>query len=184
MTEMTKADAEQKDRDAERRRVILDAARACFLQFGYAKTSLEDIAQRARISRPLIYRAFKNKDEILGAVYDDFFESQYPAARAAVDSRGSRRERLLRLYEGYAIETWDTMLSSPMARELYEACALVSPEIQVKHDRRFLDLTTEILGSREVAEVFMLALEGLYLRQPTIPVLRKRLAILVEQFTT
>lgn len=149
-----------------------------------SQTRLPSRARSRVLIRPLIYRTFKNKDEILGAVYDDFFESLYPAARAAVDSRGSRRERLMRLYEGYAIETWDTMLSSPMARELYEACALVSPEIQVKHDKRFLDLTTEILGSREVAEVFMLALEGLYLRQPTIPVLRKRLAILVEQFTT
>src|SRR4029077_10728040 len=32
------------DRDAARRRVILDAARDCILKFGYAKSSLEDIA--------------------------------------------------------------------------------------------------------------------------------------------
>ena len=33
------------DRDAARRRVILDAARECILKFGYAKSPLEDIAQ-------------------------------------------------------------------------------------------------------------------------------------------
>jgi predicted RNA binding protein with dsRBD fold (UPF0201 family) len=37
-------------RDAARRRVILDAARDCILKFGYAKSSLEDIAKQAAIS--------------------------------------------------------------------------------------------------------------------------------------
>jgi hypothetical protein len=39
------------DQDAARRRLILDAARDCFLKFGYAKTSFEDIAKQAVISR-------------------------------------------------------------------------------------------------------------------------------------
>jgi hypothetical protein len=56
------------DRDAARRRVILDAARDCILKFGYAKSSLEDIAKQAAVSRPLIYRKFKSKEEIFGAV--------------------------------------------------------------------------------------------------------------------
>ena len=49
------------DRDAARRRVILDAARDCILKFGYAKCSLEDIAKQAA-TRPLIYRKFKTAD--------------------------------------------------------------------------------------------------------------------------
>jgi AcrR family transcriptional regulator len=65
------------DRDAARRRVILDAARDCILKFGYAKSSLEDIAKQAAVSRPLIYRKFKSKEEIFGAVLEDLFETQY-----------------------------------------------------------------------------------------------------------
>ena len=33
-------------RDLARRRAILDAALSCFLQYGFAKTSLDDIAKR------------------------------------------------------------------------------------------------------------------------------------------
>ena len=51
------------DRDAARRRVILNAARECILKFGYAKSSLEDIAKQATISRPLIYRKFESQDK-------------------------------------------------------------------------------------------------------------------------
>jgi AcrR family transcriptional regulator len=38
------------DQDAARRRLILDAARDCFLKFGYAKTSFEDIAKGRHVS--------------------------------------------------------------------------------------------------------------------------------------
>ena len=82
------ADAEH---DATRRRVLLDAARACFLQFGYTKTSLDDIAKRANISRPLIYRKFKNKEALFGAVYDDTFDARYPQAEQVLAGRGPRK---------------------------------------------------------------------------------------------
>src|SRR5258708_19335492 len=82
------------DRDAARRRVILDAARDCILKFGYAKSSLEDIAKQAAVSRPLIYRKFKSKEEIFAAVLEALFETQYRAAENALPKRGSDREKL------------------------------------------------------------------------------------------
>src|ERR1700745_3164842 len=94
------------DRDAARRRVILDAARDCILKFGYAKSSLEDIANQAAISRPLIYRKFKSKEEIFGAVLEDLFETQYRAAEHALAKPGSRREKLMSLYESLPLAPW------------------------------------------------------------------------------
>jgi TetR/AcrR family transcriptional regulator, transcriptional repressor of aconitase len=168
--------------DATRRRVLLDAARACFLQFGYAKTSLDDIAKRANISRPLIYRKFKNKEALFAAVYDDTFDARYPQAEQVLAGRGARRDKLLRLYEIVVIDTWAMMMTTPMASEFYEACMRVLPEIHAKHERRLLDLTRELLGARDVAEVFMLAVEGQMTDLPSVSVLRKRLQLLVERF--
>ena len=84
------------DRDAARRRVILDAARDCILKFGYAKSSLEDIAKQAAISRPLTYRKFKSKEEIFGAVLEDIFETQYRPAEQALAKPVSKRKSLCR----------------------------------------------------------------------------------------
>ncbi|HEX2691330.1 MAG TPA: helix-turn-helix domain-containing protein [Kofleriaceae bacterium] len=170
------------ERDASRRRVLLDAARACFLQFGYAKTSLDDIARRANLSRPLIYRKYKNKEELFGAVYDDTFDARYPEAEKVLAGRGSRRDKLLRIYEIIVVETWAIMMASPMPSEFYEACMRVLPEIHAKHERRLFDLTKEVLGTKEVAEVFMLAAEGLMTDLPSAPVLRKRIQLLTERF--
>ena len=101
--------ANSTQRDADRRREILDAALACFLQYGYAKTSLDDIAQRAGISRPLLYRKFKNKEDIFGACYDDVFESLAPRVKAILDGRGSKKEKLLQFCEVVCVEPSDRM---------------------------------------------------------------------------
>src|SRR5262245_48466064 len=116
------------ERDAERRRAILDAALACFSRFGYAKTSLDDIARRANLSRPLLYRKYRNKEDIFSAVYDDVFEARYPIAARILAGRGSRRAKLLRIYEVLCVETWALVRDAPMAQEFYDACLQVIPE--------------------------------------------------------
>lgn len=45
-----------KDEAETRRCGVLNAARLCFLNFGFQKSSLDDIAKRAGISRTLLYR--------------------------------------------------------------------------------------------------------------------------------
>lgn len=65
--------------DAARDRLI-DAAEACFTKFGPAKTTLEDIASQAGVSRATVYRYFDGgRDEIiLGVVLreaKDFLEA-------------------------------------------------------------------------------------------------------------
>jgi AcrR family transcriptional regulator len=170
------------ERDAARRRAILDAALACFLQFGYAKTSLDDIAKRANISRPLIYRKYKNKEAVFAAVYDDTFDARYPIADRILAGRGSKHDKLVRIYEVLVIETWDIIMATPTAAEFYEACMRILPEIHAKHERRLFHYTKELLGAKEVVDVFMLSVEGLRTDLPATAVLRKRLLVLIERF--
>jgi AcrR family transcriptional regulator len=168
--------------DEVRRRVIVDAARACFLQFGYAKTSLDDIAKRADISRPLIYRKFRNKEDVFGAVYDDTFDARYPAADRVMAGPGSKRDKLLRVYEAVCVDAWAMIAGTPMIDEFYEACLKVVPGIVAKHERKLYGYTKKLLGSGPAAEVFMLAVEGMMMDLPTVSVFRRRVAMLVDRF--
>jgi len=49
---------------------LLDAAEACFEQFGLAKTTMEDVARSAGMSRATVYRYFTNRDELLMGVVE------------------------------------------------------------------------------------------------------------------
>jgi AcrR family transcriptional regulator len=67
--------AERKERDrVEMRQRIIDAAIEMFLQEGYEKTSIRNIADKIEYSPATIYLYYKDKDELLYDVQGQAFE--------------------------------------------------------------------------------------------------------------
>lgn len=66
------------DKQDERRKEILEAALAAFLETGFDKTSMDDVVRATGLSKGTIYWYFKNKQELYVAlmeyVIDGFFE--------------------------------------------------------------------------------------------------------------
>ncbi len=60
--------AQRKDKSQAMREKILNTATQLFIQKGSEKTSMQDIAQTAGVSKGAIYHHFKSKDEIVLAV--------------------------------------------------------------------------------------------------------------------
>jgi AcrR family transcriptional regulator len=88
------------DTDAARDRLVA-AAETCVDRYGLAKTTLEDVAREAEVSRATVYRYFANRDELMLEVLlrdlersrehelDEFFEDATDPAsfgRALVDA--------------------------------------------------------------------------------------------------
>lgn len=61
---MARIRSRNNDEKLERREAILDSAMAAFFAKGLEKTSMDEIAKGARLSRPLLYVYFKDKDDI------------------------------------------------------------------------------------------------------------------------
>ncbi|KEI45628.1 TetR/AcrR family transcriptional regulator [Saccharopolyspora rectivirgula] len=55
---------------AERRQQLLDIARALFAEKGFDGTSIEEIAHRAEVSKPVVYEHFGGKEGIYAVVVD------------------------------------------------------------------------------------------------------------------
>ncbi|HMA26361.1 MAG: TetR/AcrR family transcriptional regulator [Solirubrobacterales bacterium] len=55
---------------ADRREAILDAARAAFADSGYHETSLDAVAERAGVSKALLYEHFSSKRELYVAMLE------------------------------------------------------------------------------------------------------------------
>jgi AcrR family transcriptional regulator len=91
------------------RRRILDAAGQCFAARGYAKTTVEEIASRAGVSKALVYHHFSGKEEILDAVLERTLDAWSHATRleAMLADSGSVLEgiaQMLRTSLAYARE--------------------------------------------------------------------------------
>jgi AcrR family transcriptional regulator len=170
------------DEAAARRAKILLAARWCFLNFGFAKTSFEDIAKRANLSRTLLYRIFKDKEDVFRAVFVDWLVSRHPAAEQAASGPGKPYERLLNVCRLMVLDPWADMVGTPMGGEFFETCERIDPEIDALHRKIALKCAAAIIGDKARAEVFLLALDGLLGDQPTTHVLEERTKILAASF--
>jgi AcrR family transcriptional regulator len=71
----------------ERRAEVLQAAVAEFARGGYAGTSTEDIAARAEISQPYLFRLFGTKRDLFVATMDVMHARIEEAFRAAADGK-------------------------------------------------------------------------------------------------
>ena len=58
----------RRDPSAKREAVLITAAQL-FLEKSYGRTSLDDVAERLRITKPALYQYFRNKEEILLECY-------------------------------------------------------------------------------------------------------------------
>jgi AcrR family transcriptional regulator len=80
---------------AARRAQLIEVGRAVFAQHGYAATSVEEIAERAKVSKPIVYEHFGGKEGLYAVVVDR--EMEYVVTRISESiASGSPRERVER----------------------------------------------------------------------------------------
>ena len=90
--------------EEERRAQILEAAKKCFVQKGFAATRMDDVASAAHLSKGGLYFHFKSKDDLMVAVVGQAnvqVETFLNAARAWRDPLPKQIHRLLAIYFGY-----------------------------------------------------------------------------------
>src|SRR2546427_7844689 len=80
---------------SERRAQLIEVGRAVFAKRGYEAASMEEIAERAKVSKPIVYEHFGGKEGLYAVVVDREVEHIVSRIVDAM-STGSPRERLER----------------------------------------------------------------------------------------
>jgi AcrR family transcriptional regulator len=78
-----------------RRTQLVEIARAVFAKRGYEATSVEEIAARAKVSKPIVYEHFGGKEGLYAVLVDREMEFVVTRIAAAI-SEGTPRERVER----------------------------------------------------------------------------------------
>jgi AcrR family transcriptional regulator len=77
---------------ADRERQMLDMAEAVFAERGYRAASMDEIAERCGVSKPMLYEYFGSKDGLLMAAIDRSKAELYEATRAAMEQAATPEE--------------------------------------------------------------------------------------------
>jgi AcrR family transcriptional regulator len=78
----------------ERREQLLDVSRALFAEKGFEATSIEEIAHRASVSKPVVYEHFGGKEGIYAVVVDREMQRLMDQIITALDDGSHPRELL------------------------------------------------------------------------------------------
>jgi TetR/AcrR family transcriptional regulator, regulator of autoinduction and epiphytic fitness len=148
--------------DAEARRaVILDAALRVFGQYGYRRTSIDDIAREADIGKGTIYLSFASKDEVFQALGQRLARQMLVGAEAASRRPGATADKLAAMHAAWFGTYADTISRSPHAADLLDAKHQLSADLAADAAGRYKRLVRDIITEAAAAGELDLAPAGL-----------------------
>src|SRR5438105_5889819 len=86
---------------SQRRRQLLGAAQEVFVESGYHAAAMDDIAERAGVSKPVLYQHFPGKLELYLALLDKHSEGLERLVREALESTHDNKERVYATISAY-----------------------------------------------------------------------------------
>jgi AcrR family transcriptional regulator len=102
---------------SDKRSVIVAAARELFWKYGFRKVSVEEICQKAGISKMTFYRHFPNKTELAKRIFDKLFDDAYIRFIEILAEKSSPEEKLQKILMMKVEET--TNISRDFLQDFY-----------------------------------------------------------------
>lgn len=153
----------------ERLKLILDAAYTCFTRHGVKRTTMDDIAREADMSRPGVYQYVRNKEDAFRRLAARLLGDALEGARGAISTQGDLRTRLTAALEvklGLAVRLWRD--SPAHAAELLGVDTRLSAEQVEAYNTAMRDLLATAVAADhpdtdavEVAELLLAFTRGL-----------------------
>jgi AcrR family transcriptional regulator len=124
---------------------ILDAALKLFSQYGYRRTSIDDIARAAEIAKGTVYLSFKSKEDIFRGLSRSLIERMDADVEEARATGESIDERLVAVLEAKFGFLFETVFRSAHAAELMDSKNRLSADLFAQSGRRYMKVLREMI---------------------------------------
>ncbi len=153
---------------ALKRDQIIVAATAVFLRYGHARTTMNDVAEEARISRPALYLVFPRKEDIFAAVTERLIQDKLKQYRHALPKMRTLKQKLHFCCEQWAGVGYDMTKAHPDAKDVFNLGFTPVREMYAALEHFWADLLREaVVGSKlkttpdELARLLIFSMRGL-----------------------
>src|SRR3954453_5243529 len=102
---------------ASTRRALIDSATALFAERGYARTSLDEIAGRARVTKGALYGHFASKQALFRAVLEELESATTQQVTQEIEAAASPWEAALAGLDAFLRACRDTVYGTVVMRE-------------------------------------------------------------------
>ncbi len=161
---------------------ILHSAWEAFAAYGFRKTSMDDIARGAGVSRPALYVHYRNKEDIFRSLVQLHYAEAASSVAQALASSDNVEEALSAAFAAHYGKFVETMLTSQHGQELLDAGTAIAPEMVEAGEQDLctvyadwlqqqakLDVVEAAQPAEIVAETILAALKGIKLTAKDLP---------------
>ncbi len=138
-------------RKTDRRESIIDAAMGCFARHGYRRTSMDEVAKEAGISRAALYLYFPNKEALFRALCESVHEKLGAAAEVAATRKGSFEEKLTGVFNAKISVFFEVLAATEHGAELLDENNRLCGDVSAYCKKRFHDVLIGLLRDAEKA---------------------------------
>jgi len=170
-----------------KRNQILQSAVNTITRYGYRRTSMDDIAKEAGMSRPAIYQHFKNKEAVAIAAIEMVQDQGFETAKKAGDAFEDVTQKVAAYLAAYMLYYFRLIVVGPHADELLEIKKQFSANEHGKLRQELGENINDILGlpaAHETGHILAAAGEGIKMAALDEATLKKRINVLVQKFTS
>ena len=151
-TAKSSALAEPPPLEATRRTGLLEASLAVFARFGFRKTSMDEVARAAQISRQGLYLHFANKEELFRATLRHACEASLRDALRALATDAPLPERLVTSFDEWVGRYVGRFAAD--AADLMEAAETLGENVLKEHQKLFIDALAGALREGGLAAAY------------------------------
>lgn len=130
---------------------ILTAAFDMFRQYGFRRTSMEDIAQAAAMSRAALYLHFRSKEDIFRSLGQYYYDSTAKAVSAVLSAGHPPAQALAAAFAAQGGEIAQALLSSPHGAEFMDIKTVQNADIMQAGEARLVGIYADWLVSEAAA---------------------------------
>ncbi|MFZ9026694.1 MAG: TetR/AcrR family transcriptional regulator [Pseudohongiellaceae bacterium] len=132
-----------------KRDAVYDAASVVFAQYGFRRTTMNDIAKSAGISRPALYLMFENKEDLFQGLAAHRLDQAIDSALSVLQGNGKIADRFLESLLVFEQIFYEPIADSPHGTELMDISLSLASEIMTKKLARFHAALTKSLSEAE-----------------------------------
>lgn len=150
-----------------KQRDVVEAATDVFLRYGFARTTMGEIAEAAGMSRPALYLVFPNKDDVFAAVVRTMSHQALGELRAALSAMPTVSEKLLFACQNWGSRGYDLVQRYPDSKDVLDLSFAPVREAYADFQALLVDLLAQsgrkkVVSTRldELARLMIYAIRG------------------------
>lgn len=122
----------QTDRAQAKKELVFDAAADVFAQYGFRRTTMNDIAQAASMSRPALYLMFANKENLFCELTNHRLNEAIEQSIAALSQENEITARIINALLVFEKVYYEPVSNSPHGAELMDVNLSLAGENMAK----------------------------------------------------